>query len=727
MWTVSVDQKETKRIRQSRGVVLAVFLSSMLTLCACGGKQEAIPTLLEPVEISLSGKEVKRGDICDVEVYNARVKSASESYAFKESCQVEEICVDYGEYVEAGQVLAVMQNEAGEKGKEKLACEIDWLKTQNDYLTKLDEIDYDMEKLAYDLKMGSNREMSAETIEKEKERLVLLKEEHLYKASLRQVTIEEKEALLLAQGSADAENTLVAKENGYVTYKKSFASDNPTWQVEADEIVVMTSDCKELYVAAEVIETKAKQASEIYVDIDGEKYPLSYWPYSDNQKKLAARDELTLEAKFLPEKMQSMEALYGKSGVLYLISNQAKDVLSVSPDCLFYENGEYFVYLIKEGQKIRQSVQPGIFTENAIEIKEGLKEGDMVYYPLSDMPSSNAKSVILEKEDFEIVNKYDQVKIEYTSSVNVVTKPSYATLTELCVENGDTVKEGEVIAYLFAGEGESSRLTYDLACQKLKNAYDYERGIQEKEAEKLSEKLAKMEKDELEETYAYKVTLKEYTKLMLQMELDTCEYEYEKQQCLFALEEEEGTGGRIEVTAQCDGRIAELTSASEGESIQAGTKLCRIMKPDSALIMVYAENAVFPVGGEVTIDIYQSDNDWKGKVVYCSQDVIKAIYGDGEVLKADTAQSRYVTYVKPEEGTDYSELKYYGINMTSWKVKDAVLISPKTLYSEQDRKFVWLKKDGQMVKQYVTVGYHDVDKVWIVQGISEGDELITGN
>ena len=32
-----------------------------------------------------------------------------------------------------------------------------------------------------------------------------------------------------------------------------------------------------------------------------------------------------------------------------------------------------------------------------------------------------------------------------------------------------------------------------------------------------------------------------------------------------------------------------------------------------------------------------------------------------------------------------------------------------------------------MVKQYVTVGYHDVDKVWIVQGISEGDELITGN
>ena len=236
-----------------------------------------------------------------------------------------------------------------------------------------------------------------------------------------------------------------------------------------------------------------------------------------------------------------------------------------------------------------------------------------------------------------------------------------------------------------------------------------------------------MEEDELKETYTYKVTLKEYTKLMLQMELDTHAYEYEKQQYLFNLEDEEGLSGRIEITAQCDGRIAELTSLSEGESIQAGTKICRIMKPDSALIMVYAENAVFPTGGEVTIDRYQSDDDLTGQVVYCSQDMVKAIYAEGEVLKADSPQSRYVTYIKPEEGTDYSELKYYGINMTSWKVKDAVLISPKALYSEQDRKFVWLKKDGQMVKQYVTVGYHDVDKVWIVQGISEGNELITGN
>jgi multidrug efflux pump subunit AcrA (membrane-fusion protein) len=68
----------------------------------------------------------------------------------------------------------------------------------------------------------------------------------------------------------------------------------------------------------------------------------------------------------------------GMSTDVEIITAVKKNVLYVPTDCIIEENGENFVYVVKENISRKRKVKTGISNEEFTEIKEGLKEGEIV-------------------------------------------------------------------------------------------------------------------------------------------------------------------------------------------------------------------------------------------------------------------------------------------------------------------------------------------------------------
>ena len=120
----------------------AAVILGMATLGGCANAATAheIPELLEPVEITLTGKKVVRGDIQDIEAYKGSVKADSISYAFPQGCRVEDMTVHVGQYVEKGDLIAKVNTEEFEKELADLGAEISYLKAVNSIETRLADI-----------------------------------------------------------------------------------------------------------------------------------------------------------------------------------------------------------------------------------------------------------------------------------------------------------------------------------------------------------------------------------------------------------------------------------------------------------------------------------------------------------------------------------------------------------------------------------------------------------
>ena len=682
--------------------------------------------LLEPIEMMLSGRVVEKQDIGDVTVYSASIKPYGDSYAFSYDCQVEQIQVRLGEYVEAGQVLAVMESSAFEEEKEQISRELEWQKKEDVFLTDIAMTDVEMARLHVDM-MEANAGSSVDAkqaVEESRKELEAQEEQVLYDSQLRKVDIEEKQKLINNSGDKWNNRYLVAEKSGYVTYVKEFSSDNPTGQVSAEEIVVMLSDKKEAYVAADVVSAKAQEADQIYIEVEGKRYDLTYSPYSDQEKRIANNAKISLESRFVFEEGIEQENLIGKITSLYMVSNQKKQVLSVAPDSLFNENGEYFVYVLVDGKKEKRTVVPGVYTENAIEITEGLEEGERVYYPTSDLPGKKYSLVTLEESLFTVEKNYSQTNIKRPSAMSVLVKPEIAVLKEIKVKNGDEVKQGDVLAVLSVEEGIGQTTGYQLELEELKTSYEYQRMLDNNEMKKKETRRQTMRENQKEGTLEYKVLSLEIAKLQYQMQLADEEYRYQSECIRQNMNREDELTGTIEVTAPQDGIVSDMTSVAVGYSLTKDTLLCKIADASFQCAVIYEEKDVIPSECEVTIDLYNTDKSYHGKVLCAYKDAVRTVYNDKRILTEEVEQMKNIVYVSLEEDVSYEEIFPFEIRCALMQEENAIVIPSRAMYTENNRRYVWIMKDDQMEKRYVTLGYNNGNETWIIQGLSVGEQIV---
>lgn len=700
----------------------AAVILGMATLSGCANAATAreIPELLEPVEITLTGKKVVRGDIQDIEAYKGSVKADSISYAFPQGCRVEDMTVHVGQYVEKGDRIAKVNTEEFEKELADLRAEISYLKSVNSIETQLADIQ--IQNAQIDL---GNMRSGSSWYDDAKKAVDARIEQRDFDTKERELGIKQKQAELTAAQSKSGSSDIYATENGYLTYVKDFSVDNPSGYINANEIVAIAAKEDSYYISSTMPLVTAREAGRLYAQIDGKEYELTYDPYEESELKQASNTGITLESRFLCE--EDLSGLVGSEVTVYAVSNYRENVLHISADAFFTENNTDFVYLLKDGEKIKQEVEDGIHTKNAVEIISGLSEGDEVYCQATDIPGSEYSLISVKRSKLDISKRYDTAKSAYTMVSQVVNTVDGAKVKEVCVKNGNEVKEGDVIAVLEAGSGNSAVLDNSVELAALKRSYEYEMALYQEELDKLSDRKQDMIQNETTGTSAYKKLDLEIRALELEMERETLDFQYESGRLNRSYAQNVKENGEIYLRAKRDGVVKELASLSEGYALDKNMLVCKIIDPSFSCVKLFTNGVKVPVGSKVSI-VKGKDEELAGTVAASFPEAEGTIYESGHYLNEKSSQTSDATYILLEEGTDYDKLGAFGVKVSVWNVDNAIVINKDCVYTQGDSKtgkrYVWVSEDGNLSKRYVTVGYLDGDVAWIVQGLSEGEQIV---
>lgn len=717
-----VNRKKRRLAKRSITALTALVLAASMDVgCGARAAEQAVPELLEPIEITLTGKKAVLGNIQDVEAYKGSVKSDSVSYAFSQGTYVEDLTVHVGQYIEKGDLIAQVNTQSYEKELADLKAEITYLTTINAIETQLadnqvknSEIDLNQMRAGSTWYEDAKKQLDAQIQQKE------------FDTKEREFNIQNKKAELTSLQQQNGSGNIYASESGYLTYVKDFSVDNPTGYVNAGEIVAVTAKEDLYYIGSTMPLVTAREASFVYAQIGNKQYELTYVPYEDSQLKRASNEGVTLESRFICE--EDISGYKGTDVTVFAVSNYRENVLSISPDALFTENNASFVYLLVDGEKVKQEVETGVHTKNAVEIISGIEEGDEVYSQSSDIPGSKYSLVTVEKSTLDITKRYDTAKLAYPLVTQVVNETDGAKVKEIRVKNGQEVKKGDIIAVLEAGSGTSVVLDNSADIANLKRNYEYEIALYQTELEKLQKQEKEMVEKEITHTASYKKLVLEISTLQLNMQKETTVYEYETGRLQRDYAQNVKENGEVYITAKRDGVIKELASLSEGYSLEKNTLICKIIDPDFACVKLFADGVKMPVGSRVSIVRGIMDGELTGAVVSSIPEVQSGIYPNGMYIREKSSQSKDAVYIVLDKEDAYEKLGSFGVKVSVWNVENAIVVDNDCIYTQGDSKtgkrYVWVSEDGNLSKRYVTIGYLDGDVAWIVQGLSEGEQIV---
>lgn len=359
----------------------ACLLVGCLTGCAGSmGKEPDAPELLEPVDVKMDIATVKYGTICDSSRYDAEVVPHVEELSFPVAGRVEEVSINLGDYVEEGQILATMDTADREERLESLKAQIRDVRTLGDFDERQYSLDIRIckEELAILQESGA----SAERCEAKETDLQLLESQLAKNRELRELKLAELNRQVAALQEELNQMTLVAPYSGQIVY-----ADENLWtgySIEAGQPVISIADNERLTLAANRIPYRELDfATEIYANIQGKRYEITYTPYTP-EEYLAVVRAASISSYIQPKSNftfvtdgESVES--GQFGKVIVIQATAEHVLTIPVNALFQGDDGYYVYKIVDGERVHCDVTVGLMAGGSAEIKSGLKEGDGVY------------------------------------------------------------------------------------------------------------------------------------------------------------------------------------------------------------------------------------------------------------------------------------------------------------------------------------------------------------
>lgn len=336
----------------SRRRLLTSALASAVVAAGCSilpREEEANPTPIPtPAETTKAVYDVRRGDLVETIIVNARLTAAQEAVLyFKAQGRLKNVSVIPGEKVKSGTIMA--QLEVGDLDTRVALAEMTARKAQvkvdqarakgaDRFEIQMAQLDYDAARLTYD--------------------------------NLRTQLLESQ---------------LIAPFDGLITETQG----RPGEIVQGYIPVITVSNPAELQISAELTNegdsTRLAVGQKAFMVLD--KLPNEKLPAELVQLPNTAAT--TLDGKPLPAQLRrtfklnptaplpSIAAI-GMLGRLTLILREKKDVLILPNAALRAFGGRRYVQITTNGRKREIDVEIGIVTQTETEITKGLKEGDRV-------------------------------------------------------------------------------------------------------------------------------------------------------------------------------------------------------------------------------------------------------------------------------------------------------------------------------------------------------------
>ena len=347
----------------------------LLFLCSCNTRQETIPELLDPVQLTPDTAIAEYNEIFDLKYYMGTVYAASESAAFPLNGRISEIAVSHGQAVTEGEVLATLDTSSLQE--EISACQKNIVNTQKEATRTNRQQEIDLELLQIersDLQISGADAMDLEQKQIEIEQLQL----NIQQTKATQArTLAELQQSLTELNARLADYTLSAPCDGIVVWISEKAQ--PGLSISSNDTLFYLLNPHSLSIETEYISSSnLEQASSIYAMIGSSKYDIT--PVIPDHTEVIASflAQKTLFSYFTFNTPNSSVA-HGDAAILCLVSNYKENVLCVPSNAIFRDAEGTYVYQVQHEQRIRTPVTIGIQTTLRTEILSGLLEGDEVY------------------------------------------------------------------------------------------------------------------------------------------------------------------------------------------------------------------------------------------------------------------------------------------------------------------------------------------------------------
>lgn len=450
--------------------IISIGIIFSLILIGCSGKTE-VSELIEPVVNNQSFRPVERGDVGNMVVKLADVVPEEYCHFMKQSTRISEICVDVGEYVEKGTILAVTDMTEQKETLEQKTAELSLQST----LSANNEKIYQEQWKALNLKKEACKAQGDKSGVKEYDtQIAIAKENERYDQLLakhNQTVLQEEIAELK---ESMEEGTIKARHAGYVTYVKDLSE---TDTVDSMENVVIISDYNKLHLELEddlfsdFYRQDISRYDQIYTEIGGTKYTVRPFDYTNSQMlaiqsaKLYPR--IRLEVEGVTSGMQSGDKL-----PVYFSQNQKQNVLKIGTDSLYNEGNSYFVYVQNGEKKEKREIQIGYKNDLYVEVTGGLKEGEWVFYSSDAIMPDAYEDYAVKKQVYSM--ETDELglrgQIAYTK-LYAYTQSETATVEALYFAQGDTVTKGDLLCVLDTETGSAKLKEQQQAIRNLKADY----------------------------------------------------------------------------------------------------------------------------------------------------------------------------------------------------------------------------------------------------------------
>jgi RND family efflux transporter MFP subunit len=287
-----------------------------------------------------------------------------------------------------------------------------------------------------------------------------------------------------------------------------------------------------------------------------------------------------------------------------------------------------------------------------------------------------------------------------------------AIVSELAVEEGDTIRKGRPLAYLddreIRNEFEQAKIAIDQAKVNLKQA-------------QVRAELSAAEYERAKTLFEQKlISQQEFDQTALSSRTDTLAADEAKQQLVAAEARLEGAAIQLEYTtieSPLDGVVTERL-VDVGDRVNVNEALFSVQEFPPLWARIYVPEKSLPelnVGQRASIEVETyPDQKFEGRIKMISP----TVDASSGTVKVTIEVSRPGHYLRPG---------MFGTVLIATKTQpDALVIPKKAIVRERDLNFVYIiNPDSTVSRQEIEIGLSEENRVEILSGLKEGDIIVS--
>lgn len=351
-----------------RKIIAGLMIGLLLTGC----RAVETPKLLEPVGETTDSAKVTRGEMYNITAYDSAVTCEYKEIKLANDGIIQNVNVQLGDTVTAQTSIVTLDGQTAGTENTDIDEKISRLEEDNAYLNQMEE--YDIQILEYELQLikeqGGNNLNDIHKLNSE----IAEKRSALEKKKVEQQKEIAELQLSKAEGGTEG-GEVVSPWDGTIVYLNTGAKGSV---VKSGTVIAIVAKKDSKILFGDYIEREdVRNAHRIYARIGTKEYNVTNVPYEQFELNQRLFFKLPLYSTFYIEDAPEITA--GMFASVIVISDYKEDALQIPVNAVLSDEEGYYVYRIDEGETKRQEVSVGHMTDTAVEITEGLKEGDEVY------------------------------------------------------------------------------------------------------------------------------------------------------------------------------------------------------------------------------------------------------------------------------------------------------------------------------------------------------------